>query len=179
VSISLFVEGQVTPATRSKSRAKGLTCIEPSLRSKESERVFCFRPSSINRALVLTLMFVPFSDRHICADFMRLPSKKEYPDYYEMIKKPISFAEVKVQSRPSSGLSVGLGRESHILMSPRIFAGNTQAKLDAGAYPSLALVREDMGQIFVNAKRFNVRESSIFAAAKKLHVRRLPSPHTQ
>jgi hypothetical protein len=47
----------------------------------------------------------------------------------------------------------------------------TQAKLDAGGYPSLALVREDMGQIFVNAKRFNVRESSIFAAAKKLHVR--------
>jgi hypothetical protein len=37
------------------------------------------------------------------------------------------------------------------------------------------MVREDMGQIFVNAKRFNVRESTIFAAAKKLHVRPLTS----
>lgn len=29
--------------------------------------------------------------------FMKLPSRKDYPDYYEFIKRPISFAEIKTK----------------------------------------------------------------------------------
>ncbi|OCH86654.1 Bromodomain-containing protein [Obba rivulosa] len=35
--------------------------------------------------------------RVLSHDFMRLPSKRQYPDYYEIIKRPISLDEIKVQ----------------------------------------------------------------------------------
>ncbi|WWD08343.1 hypothetical protein V865_006455 [Kwoniella europaea PYCC6329] len=42
-------------------------------------------------------------------------------------------------------------------------------KLEAGEYQTLKDVCTDLGQIFNNAKRYNVRESLIFQYAKKLH----------
>lgn len=30
-------------------------------------------------------------------DFLRLPSKRQYPDYYQLIKRPISLDEIKTQ----------------------------------------------------------------------------------
>nr|XP_019008138.1 uncharacterized protein I206_07306 [Kwoniella pini CBS 10737]OCF46919.1 hypothetical protein I206_07306 [Kwoniella pini CBS 10737] len=44
-------------------------------------------------------------------------------------------------------------------------------KLDASEYQSLKDVCADLGQIFNNAKRYNVKDSLIFQYAKKLHVR--------
>ncbi|EPQ60463.1 Bromodomain-containing protein [Gloeophyllum trabeum ATCC 11539] len=35
--------------------------------------------------------------RVLSVDFMRLPSKRQYPDYYKLIKKPISLDEIKAQ----------------------------------------------------------------------------------
>ncbi|OCF31781.1 hypothetical protein I316_06588 [Kwoniella heveanensis BCC8398] len=43
------------------------------------------------------------------------------------------------------------------------------AKLDAAEYPTLKSVCADLGQIFTNAKRYNVKESLLFQYAKKLH----------
>ncbi|WRT70655.1 uncharacterized protein IL334_007653 [Kwoniella shivajii] len=43
------------------------------------------------------------------------------------------------------------------------------AKLESNQYQSLKDVCSDLGQIFNNAKRYNVRESLIFQYAKKLH----------
>ncbi|GAA5966595.1 hypothetical protein JCM3765_005668 [Sporobolomyces pararoseus] len=42
-------------------------------------------------------------------------------------------------------------------------------RLDSHSYPSLSDAKTDMNQIFVNAKRFNQRESLLFMDAKKLH----------
>ncbi|WWC92244.1 uncharacterized protein L201_007198 [Kwoniella dendrophila CBS 6074] len=44
-----------------------------------------------------------------------------------------------------------------------------QQKLDASEYQTLKDVCADLGQIFNNAKRYNVKESLIFQYAKKLH----------
>lgn len=35
------------------------------------------------------------SGRLLSYEFMRLPSKRQYPDYYELIKRPISLDEIK------------------------------------------------------------------------------------
>jgi hypothetical protein len=37
------------------------------------------------------------SGREITEFFLELPSAEEYPDYYEVIKKPISLQEIKVE----------------------------------------------------------------------------------
>ena len=35
--------------------------------------------------------------RMLSHDFLRLPSKRQYPDYYQLIKRPISLDEIKTQ----------------------------------------------------------------------------------
>lgn len=71
-------------------------------------------------------------------DFLRLPNKRTYPDYYTVIKKPIALDKIKSQ-------------------------------LDAGQYPSLVTVKNDLEQCFRNAKRYNLKDSQIFNNAKFLH----------
>ncbi|KAK4704482.1 hypothetical protein P7C70_g1727, partial [Phenoliferia sp. Uapishka_3] len=71
-------------------------------------------------------------------EFMRLPSRIEYPSYYEQIKKPISFHEIR-------------------------------QKIDKAEYTTIAEVRSDFNQCFVNAKRFNAPGSGVFLNAKHLH----------
>ena len=70
---------------------------------------------------------------------MKLPSRKDYPDYYEFIKRPISFTDIK-------------------------------SKLSHQEYTTVRQVGEDIKQIFINAKRYNVPTSGIFEDAKVLHV---------
>jgi hypothetical protein len=84
------------------------------------------------------------SGRSLSVDFLRLPNKRTYPDYYTVIKKPIALDKIKSQ-------------------------------LDAGQYPSLIAVKNDLEQCFRNAKRYNLKDSQIFNDAKFLHVCRLHS----
>jgi chromatin structure-remodeling complex subunit RSC4 len=77
--------------------------------------------------------------------FLALPSKRAYPDYYQVIKRPVSLNQVK-------------------------------EGLDRNQYPTLEAVKNDLEQCFVNAKRYNQRESQIFKDAKLLHVRSPPAP---
>ncbi|KAF8492788.1 RSC complex protein [Russula emetica] len=76
--------------------------------------------------------------RSLSVDFLRLPNKRTYPDYYTVIKKPIALDKIKSQ-------------------------------LDAGQYPSLIAVKNDLEQCFRNAKRYNLKDSQIFNDAKLLH----------
>ncbi|KAF8481637.1 RSC complex protein, partial [Russula ochroleuca] len=76
--------------------------------------------------------------RSLSVDFLRLPNKRTYPDYYTVIKKPIALDKIKSQ-------------------------------LDAGQYPSLIAVKNDLEQCFRNAKRYNLKDSQIFNDAKFLH----------
>lgn len=79
---------------------------------------------------------------------MYLPPREHFPDYYSMIKKPISFAEIRL-------------------------------KLDAGSYESAGLksMADDFHQMFVNAKRYNLKGSPIFNDAKRLDVSIYPIRH--
>ncbi|KAK8850478.1 hypothetical protein IAR55_004396 [Kwoniella newhampshirensis] len=70
--------------------------------------------------------------------FIKLPSKRSFPDYYETIKHPMSLEVV-------------------------------HNKLVASEYQTLKEVCADLGQIFNNAKRYNVKDSLLFQYAKKLH----------
>lgn len=70
--------------------------------------------------------------------FIRLPNKRQYADYYEVIKKPISLEQIK---------------------------GN----LEDGQYSTLQAVKEDFEQCFINAKKYNVRDSLVWKDAKSLH----------
>ncbi|TFK56612.1 Bromodomain-containing protein [Heliocybe sulcata] len=76
--------------------------------------------------------------RALSLDFMRLPSRRQYPDYYQLIKRPMALDDIRAQ-------------------------------LQRGQYISLDLVKTDLEQVFVNAKRYNLRDSQIWKDAKALH----------
>ena len=51
-------------------------------------------------ALARCLLFIdhdPPSGRSLSVDFLRLPNKRTYPDYYTVIKKPIALDKIKSQ----------------------------------------------------------------------------------
>jgi hypothetical protein len=78
---------------------------------------------------------------------MSLPSRDAFPDYYQTIKKPISFSEI----------------------SQKIDSGAYNA--------NLKVMADDFHQVFVNAKRYNQKGSLIFNDAKRLDVSGCPPPH--
>lgn len=39
--------------------------------------------------------------RQISKGFVQLPSKKEVPEYYELIRKPVDFRRIRVSETPS------------------------------------------------------------------------------
>ena len=41
--------------------------------------------------------------RQLCAIFMELPDQKDFPDYYELIKKPLSFNQMQDKAEKSTG----------------------------------------------------------------------------
>lgn len=77
------------------------------------------------------------SGMHIANDFKKLPNKRMYPDYYELIKQPIAFDDIK-------------------------------ARIDAHGYASLEDVKADFDLCFRNAKRYNMKNSDIWIAARDL-----------
>lgn len=80
------------------------------------------------------------SDRPIAMDFMKLPPKKRYPDYYVIIKKPIA-------------LDVILER------------------IERDEYDDTDALKADLALMTSNAKKYNVKESTIYTDAIKIQVR--------
>ncbi|CAE6338985.1 unnamed protein product [Rhizoctonia solani] len=73
----------------------------------------------------------------LATEFKKLPNKRQYPDYYELISQPIAFDDIR-------------------------------AKLDAHGYASLEEVKDDFDLCFRNAKKYNVKGSDIWNAARDL-----------
>ncbi|CAE6411292.1 unnamed protein product [Rhizoctonia solani] len=73
----------------------------------------------------------------LATEFKKLPSKRQYPDYFELIKQPISFDDIR-------------------------------AKLDTYGYASLEEVKADFDLCFKNAKKYNIKNSDIWNAARDL-----------
>ncbi|PKI85246.1 hypothetical protein MVES1_000946 [Malassezia vespertilionis] len=89
---------------------------------------------------VLTALFAERSadGTSLAEPFAKLPSKKLYPAYYIVIKRPLSLTEVRNKSKHHD-------------------------------YTTFADFRQDLELICNNAKRFNERDSEIYAQARALH----------
>ncbi|KAG9094527.1 hypothetical protein FS749_012276 [Ceratobasidium sp. UAMH 11750] len=74
---------------------------------------------------------------HLATEFIRLPNKRQYPDYYGQIRQPIAFDDIR-------------------------------AKLDEKRYASFEDVKADFDLCFTNAKRYNLKNSDIWNAARDL-----------
>lgn len=48
-------------------------------------------------------LFRSASGRQLSEVFIQLPSRKELPEYYELIRKPVDFRKIKVRSEKSEG----------------------------------------------------------------------------
>lgn len=81
-------------------------------------------------------------------EFMHLPPRDAFPDYYAMIKnKAISFTEIRLKIER---------REYGTHINPTASNG------------ILKLISDDFKQLFFNAKRYNVKGSNIYNDARKL-----------
>ncbi|WVQ70702.1 hypothetical protein IAR50_000224 [Cryptococcus sp. DSM 104548] len=117
----------------------------PSPRAEKQEEIADADPKDPARAKELgmriwqKIMEAQTKDGEPMAEpFVKLPPKRQFPDYYDTIKHPMSLEIVK-------------------------------QRLDKQEYDTLKDVVADLGQIFNNAKRYNVKESALFQWAKKLH----------
>ncbi|KAG9124301.1 hypothetical protein FRC07_012101 [Ceratobasidium sp. 392] len=73
----------------------------------------------------------------LSTEFLKLPTKRQYPDYYVQIKQPIAFDDIRT-------------------------------KLDEKRYASFEDVKGDFDLCFTNAKRYNLKGSDIWNAARDL-----------
>ena len=96
--------------------------------------------------------------------FAELPNPQEYPDYYKMLKKPISFKEVKEKLDTCSSREIS---DSSAHRTKKLTL--TTSRNCAVQYRSFPDFKTDLNQIFVNAKRYNAPGSPIFLDAKYLH----------
>ena len=133
---------QEDPANLEQVKEQGLKLWQTVKDAVDKECVTGPAPS-YPRCLLFITHDLP-SGRSLSFDFLRLPNKRTYPDYYTIIKKPIALDKIKSQ-------------------------------LDAGHYPSLVTVKNDLELCFRNAKRYNLKDSQIFNDAKFLHVCRIHS----
>jgi chromatin structure-remodeling complex subunit RSC4 len=79
------------------------------------------------------------SGRLVASDFLKLPPRKRYPDYYQTIKKPIALDSIK-------------------------------EKIEKGEYEDVESSKVDLTLMTSNAKKYNLKESSIYLDAVMIQV---------
>lgn len=94
---------------------------------------------------------------------MHLPPRHIFSDYYTTIKKPISYAEIKAK----------IDRGEYQLQYQQQQQDGSAAAAGGGVDP-LKAEADDFHQMFVNAKRYNQKGSSIWNDAKRLDVGCVP-----
>jgi len=82
--------------------------------------------------------------RLVASDFLKLPPRKRYPDYYVTIKKPIALDLIK-------------------------------EKIEKGEYEDVEALKADLTLMTSNAKKYNLKESSIYLDAVAIQVPPLAS----
>jgi hypothetical protein len=101
----------------------------------------------------------------LCEAFLELPAKKELPEYYQVIKSPISLACMKERARrfeyssvsgPPENLSTGAGGKG---------SGGSGA---GGLLSGDSTLERDLRLMCDNAKRFNAVGSTVWRAAEAL-----------
>lgn len=98
------------------------------------------------------------SGRQLSLAFMDLPSKKKWPLYYKLIKRPICIDDVFVCRSFPTFLS-----SSYLTMQ--------QKRIKRKEYATVPDFMSDVDLIFTNAVQFNEEHSLIWEDAKALQVR--------
>ena len=96
-------------------------------------------PTSFPAYVFLCLGTDAWSGRLVASDFMELPSRKRYPDYFATIKKPIALDMIS-------------------------------ARVENDEYDNMEALKADLALMTSNAKKYNVKESSIYEDAIVLQV---------
>lgn len=91
------------------------------------------------------------------ADFWKLPSKRFYPDYYKMIKNPISLLQIRTKIK----VRILLYDNYKAIMLKTNALSNTMI-LQRGEYGTVSEVAGDMNIMFENAKKYNVHTSRLY-----------------
>ncbi|KAI9850245.1 MAG: hypothetical protein M1838_005971 [Thelocarpon superellum] len=98
--------------------------------------------------------------RLVATNFLGLPNKAEFPDYYEAIVMPLALDTIERRGRRN--MSASLAR---ITVDER---SAEQGKLRRKEYPTLTTVESDVKRMVANAKSYNERSSEIFADAERI-----------
>ncbi|CRG92211.1 Protein polybromo-1 [Talaromyces islandicus] len=96
--------------------------------------------------------------RLIATNFIQLPDKRRHADYYKVITLPISLETVEV-----SFASVSVQ-----ILQPKLTSNPKQDKLKKHGYDNLSAVEGDLKRMVTNAKRYNDKNSVIFADAERI-----------
>ncbi|RUS16288.1 Bromodomain-containing protein, partial [Endogone sp. FLAS-F59071] len=97
----------------------------------------------------MTITRVSFG-RVVSELFQQLPSRRAYPDYYEVIKLPMALNNIKANEN-----------NSYLFVSNPA-SRKLKAKIDASEYTSLEEFRADCDLMFANAKKYNVQYSEVY-----------------
>lgn len=107
--------------------------------------------------------------------FQQLPSRREYPDYYQQIKQPISLQQIRsgmFQIQLMTNCVSTFDWFKFVIRSAFardcFFVLISRAKMKNGEYDSLEQMDADLTLMFENAKRYNMPNSSIYKRAFRL-----------
>lgn len=114
------------------------------------------------KLIIRTLIdFVDDQDRQICALFMEKPSKKDYPDYYEIIENPIDMKTIQMNVKNDQ---VCIHPVLHCKFINIIFS------LKSFQYATEDAFIADLKQMFENCKQYNEEGSQIYRDAEQLEA---------
>ncbi|KAJ3194925.1 hypothetical protein HK101_001535 [Irineochytrium annulatum] len=102
---------------------------------------------SLQRLLNVVRQYHDRDGRQLCALFLTLPSRTDYPDYYQIIEKPISIDQINVC------------RSLHFTALLLIME---QRRIREFRYPTPGALRQEVSMLFNNAKEYNVPGSQVY-----------------
>merc|ERR1711953_1663333 len=81
-----------TPKKKKKKRTRDENEDEPRRKKKKADRKFM---KKMKKLLEVVMQYEDRDGRVLSEPFYKLPSRKELPDYYEIIKKPVDIAKIQ------------------------------------------------------------------------------------
>lgn len=95
--------------------------------------------------------------RQLSEVFVQLPSRKELPEYYELIRKPVDFKKIKVRGRSRFGAFRGLKRSLKRALA-------RQDRVRSHKYRGVGDLEKDVMLLCHNAQTFNLEGSQVSAS---------------
>lgn len=128
---------------------------------------FGFSIESKWRALSSRGFCLSSNGRQLSEVFIQLPSRKELPEYYELIRKPVDFRKIKVRMRSDIELHwcpVKTRMWLFVVFSSFLtvfFSSSFQERIRSHKYRSLNDLEKDVMLLCQNAQTFNLEGSLV------------------